>query len=151
MVKVFDGITDLAGAVGTDLGAGNWVLIDQHRVNLFADATEDHQWIHIDESRAAAGPFGGTIAHGFLTLSLLAPLLSELYRVDNVSMVVNYGLNKVRFINPVRVGSKLRASAVLSDVTELTGAVQATFTTTIEIDGEDKPACVAESILRFVA
>jgi acyl dehydratase len=120
-------------------------------VNLFADATEDHQWIHVDPEKAKNGPFGGTIAHGLLTLSLLPHFSHQLYTVDNVSMAINYGYNKVRFINPVKVGSKIRATAELTKVEEVAGgAVQVTMTTTVEIEGVEKPAMVAESIARFM-
>ncbi len=124
--------------------------ITQDRVNLFAEATDDHQWIHVDPERAAAGPFGGTIAHGLLTLSLLPHFTHQLYRVDNVALAVNYGYNKVRFITPVKVGANVRASAVISKIDELDGAVQATMTITVEIEGSDKPAAVVESIVRII-
>ncbi|GAB6919647.1 MaoC family dehydratase [Rhodococcus erythropolis] len=150
-MKIFQGLEELSSAAGTDLGYTEWVTIDQARVNLFADATGDHQWIHVDPDRSVTGPFGGTIAHGLLTLSLLPVLLQELYRVDNVTMAVNYGFNKVRFPRPVPVGSTLRASAVIREVTQLDGAVQAVLVTTIEVDGSSKPACVIESIVRYVA
>ena len=119
-------------------------------MNLFAEATDDHQWIHVDPERAAAGPFGGTIAHGLLTLSLLPHFMHQLYRVDNVALAVNYGYNKVRFITPVKVGANVRAGAVISKVDELDGAVQATVTVTVEIEGSDKPAAVVESIVRII-
>jgi acyl dehydratase len=124
--------------------------VTQDRVNLFADATDDHQWIHVDPERAANGPFGGTIAHGLLTLSLLPHFTHQLYTVDNIAMAVNYGYNKVRFITPVRVGVKIRARAQIAKVDQLDGALQATVTVTVEIDGSDKPAAVAESIVRFI-
>jgi acyl dehydratase len=117
----------------------------------FAQATNDHQWIHVDPQRAADGPYGGTIAHGLLTLSLLPHFMHQLYRVDNVAMAINYGFNKVRFITPVPVGSRLRALSKLTTVTEVSGGVQATLTTTIEVEGSDKPAAVVESIVRYVA
>lgn len=150
-MRIFQGLEELSSAAGTDLGYTEWVTIDQARVNLFADATGDHQWIHVDPDRSATGPFGGTIAHGLLTLSLLPVLLQELYRVDNVTMAVNYGFNKVRFPRPVPVGSTLRASAVIREVTQMDGAVQAVLVTTIEVNGFSKPACVIESIVRYVA
>jgi len=117
----------------------------------FAQATNDHQWIHVDPQRAADGPYGGTIAHGLLTLSLLPHFMHQLYRVDNVAMAINYGFNKVRFITPVPVGSRLRALSKLTTATEVSGGVQATLTTTIEVEGSDKPAAVVESIVRYVA
>jgi acyl dehydratase len=134
-----------------DLGASEWMTIDQERIAQFADATGDQQWIHVDPDRAADGPFGGTIAHGFLTLSLLPVFLRSLYRVEGVKMAVNVGLNKVRFLNPVRVGARLRGAAVITSATTLDGAVQVVFGTTVEIDGSEKPAAVAESIIRYFA
>lgn len=149
-MKVYDGVAGFASAEGDVLGTSDWLEIDQARINQFADATGDHQWIHVDPARAAEGPFGATIAHGFLTLSLLPPLLNQLYRVDNVRMAVNYGLDKVRFMAPVRVGSKIRLSARVLTVTPLEGAVQATFESTFEIEGTEKPAAVVHSIVRYV-
>jgi acyl dehydratase len=149
-VKKFNGLDEFAAAEGTQLGPTEWLEVDQDRVNLFADATDDHQWIHIDPDRAANGPFGGTIAHGLLTLSLLPHFTQQLYTVDNIAMAINYGYNKVRFITPVRVGSKIRARAEIAGVSQLDGAVQATLATTVEIEGSDKPAAVAESIVRFI-
>lgn len=148
-MKTFQGITELAGAAGTDLGTSDWLEIDQQRIDKFADATGDHQWIHVDPERAADGPFGGTIAHGFLTLSVLPVLQHQLYTVEGVRMAVNVGLNRVRFMTPVPVGSKIRARAAITEVTELEGAVQVTFSTTVEIEGVEKPAAVVESIGRF--
>jgi acyl dehydratase len=145
----FESPEALREAAGTHLGHSAWRVIDQDQVNRFADATGDHQWIHVDLERAAAGPFGGTIAHGFLTLSMLPEMVFELLSVGGVRMVINYGLNRVRFVNPVRVGSRLRAGAELTAVEEVKGGLQATVTVTFEIDGEDKPACVAESLMRF--
>jgi acyl dehydratase len=149
-VKIYDGLAEFAEAEGDVLGTSDWMEIDQERIDLFARATGDHQWIHVDVERAAAGPFGSTIAHGFLTLSLLPPLLNQLYRVDNVTMAVNYGLEKVRFVAPVRVGSKIRANAKVLTVTPLDGAVQAVFETTFEIEGSERPAAVVQSIVRYV-
>jgi len=148
-VKTFQGIADLAGAAGTDLGASDWLEIDQQRIDTFAAATGDHQWIHVDPERAADGPFGRTIAHGFLTLSVLPVLQHQLYAVEGVRMAVNVGLNRVRFAAPVPVGSKIRARAQITEVTELEGAVQVVFATTLEIEGVEKPAAVVESIARF--
>lgn len=150
-MKVFNGLDEFVAAKGSELGPTEWMEITQDRVNLFADATDDHQWIHVDPEKAAGGPFGGTIAHGLLTLSLLPHFTHQLYRVDNIAMAINYGYNKVRFITPVRVGSKVRARAAIADVSQLDGAVQATMTVTVEIEGSDKPAAVAESIVRFIA
>ena len=149
-MKVFDNLSEFVAAAGSQLGPTEWMEITQDRVNLFADATDDHQWIHVDPERAAAGPFGGTIAHGLLTLSLLPHFMHQLYRVDNVALAVNYGYNKVRFITPVKVGANVRAGAVISKVDELDGAVQATVTVTVEIEGSDKPAAVVESIVRII-
>lgn len=149
-MKVFNGLDEFVAAQGSELGPTEWMEITQERVNLFADATDDHQWIHVDPEKAASGPFGGTIAHGLLTLSLLPHFTHQLYRVDNVKLAVNYGYNKVRFITPVRVGAKVRARAAITDVAQLDGAVQATMTVTVEIEGSEKPAAVAESIVRFI-
>ncbi len=148
-MKKFNGLDEFAAAQGTQLGPTEWLEVDQDRVNLFADATDDHQWIHVDPDRATDGPFGGTIAHGLLTLSLLPQFTRQLYTVSNIAMAINYGYNKVRFITPVRVGSKIRARAEIANVAQLEGAVQATVTITVEIEGSDKPAAVAESIVRF--
>lgn len=139
--------------LGSTLGTGEWLTIDQERVNQFADVTDDHQFIHVDPERAAQTPFGGPIAHGFLTLSLLVPLTSSIPQGDpakfqGVMMGVNYGFDKIRFINPVRVGKQVRASAVLSDVQLKGNQIQTTRTITVEIDGEEKPALVAEWITR---
>ena len=150
-MRVFNGIDELTAAVGEELGTSDWLTVDQERINTFADATDDHQWIHVDVERAAAGPFGTTIAHGFLTLSLLSAFQPEIFRVDGVAMVINYGLNKVRFPAPVRVGSRIRARTRLAAVKPLDGGAQAELTTTIEIENSDKPACVADSVTRYVA
>lgn len=149
-MKIFEGLHELENAAGCDLGTTDWLVMDQDRVNLFADATGDHQWIHVDPERAAAGPFGGTIAHGLLTLSLLPLFLNQLYRVENISMAVNYGMNKVRFPSPVRVGARLSASARIESAQSLDGAVQAVFVTTMNIEGSAKPACVIESVVRYI-
>lgn len=150
MTTVFSSPDELLQAVGSDLGASEWIEIDQRRIDLFADATGDHQWIHVDPEAAAAGPFGATIAHGYLTLALTNQFLPEIVRVEGVSMGINYGANKVRFPQPVTVGSKVRASAVLTEAQEIPGGVQAVITITVEIDGQDKPACVVESVSRFL-
>ncbi|MFF2779797.1 MaoC family dehydratase [Streptomyces sp. NPDC058052] len=145
------GIDEIRARAGADLGHSAWVEITQPRVNTFADATGDHQWIHVDEERAAAGPFGGTIAHGYLTLSLLIPMWSELLRVEGVSMAVNYGLNKVRFPSPVRVGAKIRTHGRIASVEEVRGGVEVVVDLTVEIDGAEKPACAAQAVYRFLA
>jgi acyl dehydratase len=147
---MFKGLDELVAAEGSQLGPTDWMEVSQDRVNLFADATDDHQWIHVDPERAATGPFGGTIAHGLLTLSLVPQFMHQLYTVENITMAINYGYNKVRFITPVPVGAKIRARAEISSIARLDGVVQATMTTTVEIEGADKPAAVAESIARFI-
>lgn len=149
-MKKFSDLDEFIAAEGSQLGPTDWLEVTQDRVNLFADATEDHQWIHVDPERAANGPFGGTIAHGLLTLSLLPHFSHQLYTVGKVAMAINYGYNKVRFITPVKVGAKIRARAELTKIDQLDGAVQSTMTTTIEIEGSEKPAAVAESIVRFI-
>ena len=150
-MRIFSDIGELAAAAGEELGSSDWVVVDQERIDAFADATGDHQWIHVDPARAAEGPFGGTIAHGLLTLSLLPTFQHQIYRVDGVRMAVNYGLNKVRLPAPVPVGAKLRATSKLVEVEQLEGAVQAVVATSIEIEGGAKPACVVESIVRYLA
>ncbi|ORA62977.1 MaoC family dehydratase [Mycobacteroides franklinii] len=149
-MEVFPSISEFEEAAGRELGPTGWKQITQDRVNGFADATDDQQWIHVDPDRAAQGPFGGTIAHGLLTLSLLPTFMHELYRVEGASMAINYGLNKVRFITPVPVGGRLRARSRIEHVARLDSAVQATLATTIEIEGAPKPAAVIESIVRYV-
>ncbi|WIX98641.1 MaoC family dehydratase [Amycolatopsis mongoliensis] len=150
-MREFENLDAFAAAVGEHLGYSEWHTITQDRVNKFADATDDHQWIHVDEAMAAAGPFGGTIAHGFLTLSLLSAFGPKIYKVKGIKMGINYGLNKVRFPQPVRVGSKVRAGAELVEITDIPGGKQAVSKWTVEIDGEAKPACVAEWVTRFLA
>ena len=147
-MKVFNGADELHAAAGEQLGTSDWMTIDQQRVNAFADATEDHQWIHIDPQRAASGPFGTTIAHGFLTLSLLPNLINQTYRVEGATMVINYGLNKVRFPAPVPVGSKVQAEVALAEVTEATGGLQLVLRATLQIEGSTKPGCVADWVTR---
>ena len=142
-------IGELPSLKGQELGTSDWFEITQDRVNTFADATDDHQWIHVDVERAKAeSPFGGPIAHGYLTLSLLIPMWSQVLTVTDASMAVNYGLNKVRFPAPVPVGSKVRLTATLADVAEITGGHQLTVTAVIEREGGDKPVCIAEPIFR---
>lgn len=142
---------DIAGLAGTDLGYSEWLEVTQDRVDTFADATDDHQWIHVDPVRAADGPFGAPIAHGFLSLSLAVKFWSELLEVDGVTTKVNYGLDKVRFISPVKVGSRVRMNAVIAEVTEVAGGYQLAVDQTIEIDGGAKPAVVARGLYRFYA
>ncbi|MGK5741063.1 MaoC family dehydratase [Micromonospora sp. URMC 103] len=148
-MRTFASIDELAAATGETLGPGPWQRIEQKRVDLFADATDDHQWIHVDPERAAAGPFGATVAHGYLTLSLLPALVGALYRVEGVGMGVNYGLNRVRFPAPVRVGSAVRASATIADVSPVDGGVQVVTAVTVDSDAGGKPVCVAETVSRL--
>ena len=147
--KIYGSLAEFAEAKGDSFGPSDWVEIDQRRIDLFAEATGDHQWIHVDPERAQTGPFGGTIAHGYLTLSLLPSLLGELYTVENVAMGINYGLNKVRFPSPLPAGGRVRVSAVLTDVRRGQGYVEGVVTSTVEVDGSAKPACVAETVGRF--
>ena len=152
MTTTANGLDELTALAGADLGHTGWMEITQQRVNTFADATGDHQWIHVDAAKAAAGPFGGTIAHGYLTLSLVIPLFGELAEVRGVSMGINYGLNKVRFPAPVPVGSKIRLGARLGAVEDAgVNAVQAVVDFTIEVEGAEKPACVAQAVYRYYA
>ncbi len=140
---------DLLEMVGTDLGSSSWIEVTQNDIDLFAEATRDHQWIHTDVERAAHGPFGTTIAHGYLTLALVIPLWSELLVVEGVGMSVNYGLNKLRFPAPVPSGSRVRLSARIADVSDVTGGVQVVVDMTMEIEAAEKPACVAQAVYRF--
>ena len=143
-------MAELPSLVGQELGTSDWHEVTQDAVNLFADATGDHQWIHVDVERAKAeSPYGGPIAHGFMTLSLLVPLVSSAYRIPDSNMGVNYGLNKVRFPAPVPVGSKVRLTATLADVEEITGGLQLTVSAVIEREGGEKPVCIAEPVFRF--
>ena len=142
----------IRGAVGSTLGQSEWHLVDQSQINRFADATGDHQWIHIDVERAKKeSPFGTTIAHGYLTLSMMPIFIAETVRFGKVSMVLNYGCNKVRFPSPVKVDSKLRATSVLTSAEEVAGGIQAVITVTVEAEGEAKPVCVAETVSRIYA
>jgi acyl dehydratase len=152
MTTTAHGLDELKALAGADLGHTGWLEITQDRVNAFADATGDHQWIHVDPGKAAAGPFGGTIAHGYLTLSLVVHLFSELAEVRGVSMGINYGLNKVRFPAPVPVGSKVRLAAQVGAVEDAgVNAVQAVMDFTVELEGSEKPACVAQAVFRYYA
>jgi acyl dehydratase len=142
--------TDLLTMVGDDLGTSPWLDVTQDKIDLFADATGDHQWIHVDVERAKTGPFGGPIAHGYLTLSLLIPLWSEILVIENLDMAVNYGLNKVRFPAPVPAGSRVRVSASLAEAEEVDGGgVQATVDAVMELEGSEKPVCVAQMVHRY--
>ena len=147
---VLSDLDDVKAAVGRHLGTSDWLQITQERIDQFADATGDHQWIHVDPERAAAGPFGTTIAHGYLTLSLSNALLPEIVEVQGISMGVNYGVGKVRFPAPVPVGSRIRARAELLAADDVPGGVQTTVLITVELEGSDKPACVIESLSRYL-
>jgi acyl dehydratase len=151
MTTIIEGIDGLKAKKGEHLGYSEWLEITQERVNEFADATGDHQWIHVDPERAKAGPFGGPIAHGYLTISLAPMLLPQVMRVDGIQMGVNYGINKLRFPSPVPVGSKLRVGAVLADVEDIQGGAQVTMDLTFEVEGKDKPSCVAQAVFRYYA
>ena len=144
----FPHLADLQALVGQELAASPWLSVEQSRIDQFAHATEDHQWIHVDAERAAAGPFGATVAHGFLTLSLLPKLFETAFSVDDVTMGINYGLNRVRFPAPVRVGSRLRGRFKLLSFEPLPGGAQLTIEVSIEMEGSAKPACVAETVTR---
>ena len=149
MTTTVHGIEEFHQLAGQHLGWTEWHDIDQQRVNLFADATDDHQWIHVDPERAAGGPFGGAIAHGYLTLSLAPVLLGEVLRVEGMAFGVNYGCNKVRFPAPVKVGSKLRLGAAVASVEDVPGGVQVTLDLTLETEGAAKPSCVAQVVYRY--
>jgi acyl dehydratase len=152
MTTHIDGIDGLRALVGEHLGYSDWHLVDQEQVNLFADATGDHQWIHVDPQRAAAeSPFGGPIAHGHLTLSLATSLLSGVMSVSGVTFGLNYGSNRVRFPSPVPVGSRIRVGATIESLEEVTGGVQAVVKTQVDVEGTEKPACVAEMVYRYYA
>jgi acyl dehydratase len=151
-MRIFESLAELHEAVGEHLGYSDWHRIEQSRIDAFADATGDHQWIHVDPQRAAQGPFGTTIAHGYLTLSLLPMLAAEIYRVDGVRMGVNYGLNRVRFPAPVPVGSLIRAGLRVMTMEEAAaGEVQLTGEVTVEREGGGKPCLVAQTLSRFYA
>ena len=143
-------MAELPGLVGTELGTSDWFEVPQENVNLFAEATGDHQWIHVDVERAKEeSPYGGPIAHGYLTLSLLVPLFAQVLTVTDTAMGVNYGLNKVRYPAPVPVGAKVRMTATLKQVEEFPGGLQLTFACVIEREGGDKPVCIAEPVYRY--
>ena len=144
-----DGPEAVRAHVGRHLGFSEWMTVDQDRVNLFADATGDHQWIHVDVERAKSGPFGAPIAHGYLTLSLGPVLLPQIFSVGGIAMGVNYGANKVRFMSPVPVGSRLRAGVKVLAVDDVAGGAQVTLETTFECEGAAKPSCIAEVIFRY--
>lgn len=146
MTVVFETPNALKDSVGKQLGYSEWLRIEQDRVNQFAEATGDHQWIHVDEERAKSGPFGATIAHGYLTLSLVSYFLPQIIEVRGFDFAVNYGCNKVRFPAPVPVGSRIRGGAEIVSVEEFKGAIQSVVRVTVEIEGKDRPACVAETV-----
>ena len=150
-MRVFTTFDELAEAAGEDLGTSPWLEITQDRVDEFAEATGDHQWIHVDHEKAAEGPFGGTIAHGYLTLSLVPWLGSEVFGLETPGAKLNYGINKVRFPSPVRVGKRIRLHVTMGEVTEIPTGRQITLRHTVEIEGEDKPACVAETVVLLLA
>ena len=149
MTTVVSNFDELKSLDGAHLGYSDWLEITQDRVNTFADATGDHQWIPVDVERARSGPFGGTIGHGYLTVSLLAPLFSQILEIRGISMGVNYGLNRVRFPAPVPVGSKLRLGATLAGVKDVTGGIEVVVDAVVEREGGDKPVCVAQAVYRY--
>jgi hypothetical protein len=147
---ILDGPDAVRAAVGSHLGFSDWLLMEQERVNTFADATGDHQWIHVDPERATAGPFGAPIAHGYLTMSLSNYFLPQIIETKGFSAGINYGVDKVRFPSPVKVGDRIRAGAELVDVTDVNGGLQTLVRITIEIEGSDRPACVIDSLSRWL-
>ncbi len=149
MTKIFAKPADLVGAEGTQLGPTEWLLIDQDRVNGFAEVTGDHQWIHVDVERAKQGPFGGTIAHGYLTMSLVNYFLPQLIEVQGFAHAVNVGADRLRFLAPVKVGSRIRGVGEIVGVEEVKGAIQSIVRVKVEIEGADKPACVVDTISRY--
>jgi acyl dehydratase len=151
MPRVFASLDEFRSAAGTELGTSDWITVTQEQIDTFADATGDHQWIHVDPEAAAKGPFGTTIAHGYLTLSLLPVMSENIYTVEGLAMGVNYGANKVRFPNPVPVDSRLRATATLKEIADIPIGTQATITFVVEREGADKPAVVAEVVYVFAA
>ncbi|MFJ6919450.1 MaoC family dehydratase [Streptomyces sp. NPDC101133] len=152
MTTTAQGLEGLVSLAGRDLGRTDWLEITQERVSTFADATDDHQWIHTDLEKAQHGPFGGPIAHGYLTLSLIIPMFGDLLDISGTSMSVNYGLEKVRFPSPVPVGAKIRLHGVVDSVEEVKGnGVQMALTFTVEVEGLEKPACVAQAVYRHYA
>ena len=146
-MRTFTDFDQLSEATGEELGSSDWLTIEQDRIDAFADATGDHQWIHVDAERAKDGPFGATIAHGYLTLSLIPMLGAQVFSLETPGAKLNYGVNKVRFPNPVKVGSRIRVHVSVGEVTDIPAGKQLTLKHSIEIDGEDKPACVAETVV----
>ncbi|MCG5220294.1 MaoC family dehydratase [Streptosporangium soli] len=149
-MRTFANLAELKAAQGEHLGYTEWRTVTQEQVNLFADATDDHQWIHVDEEKAKAGPFGGTIAHGYLSLALLPAFMEQLYQVDGLKMGINYGLNKVRFPKPVPVGCRIRAGAEIVDVKGTPSGTLSNMRITVEVEGQKRPACVAETLSLYV-
>lgn len=149
MARVYQSPRDLIGQEGTRLGPTDWLAIEQDRVDGFAEVTGDHQWIHVDVERARSGPFGGTIAHGYLTMSLVNHFLPDLIEVRGFTHAVNVGADRLRFLSPVRVGSRIRGSGEIISVEEVKGAIQSVVRVTVEIEGSDKPACVVDTISRY--
>jgi acyl dehydratase len=150
-MRVFESPDEVVAAVGSDLGASEWVEITQERVDAFADATGDHQWIHVDPERARAGPFGGTIVHGYLTLSLVPWLGSQVFTLGGDGAALNYGTNKVRFPQPVPVGSRIRTHVSVAEAQQVRAGTQVVFRHSIEIEGQDKPGCVAETVVLLLS
>ena len=149
-MRVFNGLDELRAATGSVLGTSDWLTVDQTQIDLFAEATHDHQWIHVDPEKAAAGPFGTTIAHGYLTLSLVPILVQQIYKVTGLSMQVNYGVDKLRFPAPVPVDSRIRAGAELIKVERTDKGARATVRVTVEVEGSHRPACVVDTIAAMV-
>ncbi len=151
MATIIKGIDELSAKSGEHVGYSDWHTVTQEQINTFAEATGDHQWIHVDVERANSGPFGGPIAHGYLTLSLAPALLGEVMRVEGISMGLNYGCNKVRFPSPVPVGSRVRMGVAVGDVEEVAGGLQVNLNLTFEVEGKEKPSCVAQVVYRYYA
>lgn len=149
-MRTLNGIDEIESLIGQELGTSEWTTMDQNAINTFADVTDDHQWIHVDEARAAEGPYGATIVHGFFTLSLIPKFSAEIFSIEGVSMKINYGLNKVRFLQPVVVDSRLRGKIEVKDVIRGDKGTQVILAHTIEIEGEQRPACIAEVVTLLV-
>ena len=149
-MRTINGIDEFESLIGQELGSSEWMTMDQDAINAFADVTGDHQWIHVDEARAAEGPYGATIVHGFFTLALIPKFSSEVFAIEGVAIRVNYGLNKVRFLQPVVVGSRLRGKVEVKDVIRGEKGTQVILKQTIEIDGQERPACIAEVVTLLV-
>jgi acyl dehydratase len=146
-MRVFETFDELKSAIGEELGHSDWLEVTQERVDKFADATGDHQWIHVDVERATDGPFGGTIAHGYMTLSLIPQFGAQIFGLETPGAKLNYGVNKVRFPSPVKVGSRIRGTASIAEVTDIPAGKQMVTKFVVEIEGQDKPACVAETVV----